>query len=1623
MSGLLQQNTKDIIQKEIAIRNSQDGDRIPFLVDKLLVRRLEPLCSLFQKSVKDEWTLDKLSNEVESLKLNTLDGYYTSNLAENVLLSHINVSDDKCNISELYRILNRYQEAGYLLDPKLNYIISKIVNLLRTLVYCIYKVFENNLDFKSGDNYFNIINHCMSEVSFVSKYLQHLSKIRGYKVFFQYFTHEANDVEPLVFFILVVLPFFERINSKLETSFIHSHLAYKSTLPDLWEVRYIFIGWLSMTMLVPFDIKSMESYRPDSFKTINDFQKISLIDKILLILNLSYDSIGKEFETSSLLAMRFFTRKDIINQYFKEFLQSSFSLFLTESTENTHIFGYNRNNIGPITQFEARGILSALSMIFAQTQCANDLIDICQNGTLDEFYSNANDVLNKYVDSVKYAIPYEVEDSSPLSLLIKTSIIRKLISKLSSRIGLLHIKVSSEQIICQKKWIYDVGGRNVNNEKYFQKSLREDSGTSISDANVNNNRFQIYPIVETCLDTLLLCLQDESTHVRWSAAKGVARLTEKLPDEYRNDIINSIIDLFEEDTFDEPKLIRISDNLIYQEKYALMDISDFDGNSMFWIPSLDNVDTSQASEKVWHGACLTIAELIRRSLLSAYHLKRLSPWIQRALIFDQDKGSYKVGSQVRDAACYICWALPRAYTPKMLPKGMIRTIFPKLVSISLLDNEISIRRAASAAVQEIVGRYNGYIDSNNNEPVIYNGIDIVQLADYFSIGQSLNCFIRLVVKISHFNHYAPYIIGFLSTKVGIYGDNEIQYLAYKAVKEVFYLSPINILSYLLPYLKHIATSDLITLRSGAFLQLAGIIEATGYLKRYEEGVFDYKFDDAILDGTDADSNLSDLIMKERAKLREILEFTDISKYIIEFFTPDCTISQLSLINAYDDKKLFLESNNQCFESYSKYFFSILSAFEAFSISGSPDSLNEIGSFLISRLLDITGKSTTYFHKSQYNSIKYGFLSHGFQISPERDMTSSKEFNKKRLSIDIDHSPFKVSQLSKDIFQKSICTNLALCFEKISSISILKDVLRTSLNQWRRSHLLGIIKTYCEFYGVNSSLLKNDTPYIPVEICGPYILLTALSFTGTIKMNNSVDLDEFNLMLSTIRFMTIQGIDDLGEANILGINEILDPTKAQFEESHIDASCFALRSLSFILFNLSSVTEPISLPNSFLDNIKVTLIISLQNYYAKSSKGDIGSWCRESAIIVSTEILEPLSIILGTNSELAKLQDLILILIIRQCFNRIDKLRLTASVSLEYIISKKFIDSHMMKLIQKIETRNKMNNIQLFIESFIPLLKYEDCDVDSKILDFFKYKLVEGILDCIGSQTESLTNDSMKAFVQFINEQPFIASNVSIISILNSICDCISSTSVDITTKDYSITRNIIRHRTISSFMTCISVLFKWSSFFFSEGFNSVLSKYIILDDVHSQVSVIFDCMKHIHKCIKISLVSNKDIKRLSLGIALFNDILRFFICNSSVESIESLLDYEEKNKFTILIKTLLKDCTLYLAHPYPAVRNEAASLFSISLSSFRDLSSLSNRIENEFNFETEDDNIIDLDEDLHEFAFDNAENELLINASIPFNVIKPTIDLLEDTNWCKSGPIGKSECLKIRDLVRSLLKL
>ena len=63
---------------------------------------------------------------------------------------------------------------------------------------------------------------------------------------------------------------------------------------------------------------------------------------------------------------------------------------------------------------------------------------------------------------------------------------------------------------------------------------------------------------------------------------------------------------------------------------------------------------------------MALAELSRRGLLLPERIATFIPILDQALTYDINLGNHSVGSNVRDAECYVVWSFARAYAPDIM---------------------------------------------------------------------------------------------------------------------------------------------------------------------------------------------------------------------------------------------------------------------------------------------------------------------------------------------------------------------------------------------------------------------------------------------------------------------------------------------------------------------------------------------------------------------------------------------------------------------------------------------------------------------------------------------------------------------------------------------------------------------------------------------------------------------------------------------------------------------------------------------------------------------------------------------------------------------------------------------
>ncbi|XP_051572413.1 tubulin-specific chaperone D-like [Myxocyprinus asiaticus] len=486
---------------------------------------------------------------------------------------------------------------------------------------------------------------------------------------------------------------------------------------ETWETRYILLLWLSMTCLIPFDLSRLDG----NLSTDSGLNRETIMDRILAVAKSFLRVSDKSRDAASVLVSKFVTRPDVKQKRLGDFLD--WCLTTISQTSELTMEG----------TVALDGALQSLAQLF-------------KHGKRDDFLQYAPTVLQCLNQK-------RIAESNQATL-------RKLGAKVVQRLGLTFLKPQLA------KWRYQRGSRSL--AVNLAQSAVTESVESIKpdlESVSPEEDYDMPPEVENIIEQLLVGLKDKETIVRWSSAKGIGRVTGRLPKELADDVVESVLECF----------------------------------------------SFQETDNAWHGGCLALAELGRRGLLLPSRLSDVVPLIVKALTYDEKRGACSLGSNVRDAACYVCWAFARAYEPNEL-KPYVNQIASALVITTVFDRNVTCRKAASAAFQENVGR----------QGTFPHGIDILTAADYFTVGNLNNCYLTISVYITGFEEYTKPLIDHLVAMKVNHWDGVIRELATKALHNLTVQAPEYMANTVLPQLLPMATGMDLHGRHGAILACAEI---------------------------------------------------------------------------------------------------------------------------------------------------------------------------------------------------------------------------------------------------------------------------------------------------------------------------------------------------------------------------------------------------------------------------------------------------------------------------------------------------------------------------------------------------------------------------------------------------------------------------------------------------------------------------------------------------------------------------------------------------------------------------------------------------------------------------------
>ncbi|XP_074605564.1 tubulin folding cofactor D isoform X2 [Brevipalpus obovatus] len=484
-----------------------------------------------------------------------------------------------------------------------------------------------------------------------------------------------------------------------------------------WQTRYVLWMWLSILFTLPFNFHRFDS---------SESSQAPLMERVMQLIR-KYLVVGDSPRLAAAVACsRFLTRPEISNIYLEQFID--WFLVIDEV--------YLEKDLAKLNS--RIGILLSIAYIF-------------KNGKREDISPYSKPILKKCV--------YRDISTSNDSLV-------KILMKIAQHVGLslLPAKMVS--------WRYMRGVRSISeNLKEYSTNNPGSSKLrkSISEEDEADDNFMVPSEIEDVISFLLDGLRYKCSKVRWSAAKGLGRITSRLPKIIAGEVVSSINDIL----------------------------------------------SLEENESAWHGGCLAMAELARRGLILPDQLAQVIPRVIRASIYEESKGNFSVGAYVRDSACYVLWAFARAYQAEDL-RPYIDDVTSSLLVVAVFDREITCRRAASAAYQEMVGRLGN----------IPHGIEILTTVDNKAVGLIRRAFVELSKFVAQFNdHLHPFISHLLERKIN-HGDCEIRELSGEALANLIELTPVETISNLiLPQLLAMCKSSDLYTKHGGITALASVILA------------------------------------------------------------------------------------------------------------------------------------------------------------------------------------------------------------------------------------------------------------------------------------------------------------------------------------------------------------------------------------------------------------------------------------------------------------------------------------------------------------------------------------------------------------------------------------------------------------------------------------------------------------------------------------------------------------------------------------------------------------------------------------------------------------------------------
>lgn len=569
------------------------------------------------------------------------------------------------DLSKLLNIIDTFQELPQLLDPHLQNFISILADSLLANL-------QSSPAFFSRNNDLLLVPTCTA----VCKLLYRFCKVRGEKVIVRFMSTEVKLIE------LLISALEQRVSKQNDTNAVGlENLQVNKVNVSCWEETYFLLLWLSQLILAPFDLVSISSDASHLIQSeVKGLTLPANSPKIAIrIIPLAIHCLflpGKEKDAAKALLARLALRKD-----------------MQCNGTTTALIKWSLSQLRPDPEIGIHQYLGALSFL---------------TGVL------SLSIGTKDMERQIFAIFEKVQvlsssSDKQLKALNSNAVARKLIIKILRSVALISFQRLQEQLCFQ--------------------------------------------MIESVIGHMLTVVSDSATPIRTAASKALSVITLKLTDEMGNEVTQCILSELNENLmwietsrFSRPDYAMEESMRQYIESSAEVLneklISNETRTNWVEVEKVRNLDLSRVNALTWHGIMMTLSYLVYKRSIKSSNLSSAISALRLGLFFEQRSttGS-SVGTFVRDAACFGIWSLARRYTTtelqnvvikednKLLHFNQVRKSTLQILALDLLtsatlDPAGNIRRGASAALQELIGRHPNTIEK---------GIELVQIVDYHAI--------------------------------------------------------------------------------------------------------------------------------------------------------------------------------------------------------------------------------------------------------------------------------------------------------------------------------------------------------------------------------------------------------------------------------------------------------------------------------------------------------------------------------------------------------------------------------------------------------------------------------------------------------------------------------------------------------------------------------------------------------------------------------------------------------------------------------------------------------------------------------------------------------------------------